>query len=284
MRESSGCATRTSCARTGSTHRARVERSRRRRARADRDALAGRARRSSASAPTRSRAEPFVVHTWNDLLGVFPGLIGVKTGHTDDAGWCQVAAARRRGFTIYAVILGSPTRGQRNVDLNAAARLGRVAVPHVDARRRDSRTRGPRLPYGLQRVPLVAREAARARRSRGAAARRADRRADAVSLPVARASAWGAIEVWAGKTLLGTRPLARGSRGPATGSRRTATVVRAREPCIIWSGSSRDRHRHPQRGSRPHADGAELPARPPASRERQPHARQAAKASTSRAR
>src|SRR4029077_3480490 len=50
------------------------------------------------------------LHTWNDLLGVFPGLIGVKTGHTDAAGWCEVAAARRPGYTIYAVILGSPSR------------------------------------------------------------------------------------------------------------------------------------------------------------------------------
>ena len=58
-----------------------------------------------------------VVHTWNDLLGVVPGLFGVKTGHTDDAGWCEVAAVRRQGYTIYAVILGSPTRGQRNADL-----------------------------------------------------------------------------------------------------------------------------------------------------------------------
>ena len=47
----------------------------------------------------------------------FPGLIGVKTGHTNDAGWCEVAAARRPGYTIYAVILGSPTRTQRNADL-----------------------------------------------------------------------------------------------------------------------------------------------------------------------
>jgi D-alanyl-D-alanine carboxypeptidase (penicillin-binding protein 5/6) len=59
----------------------------------------------------------FAVHTWNDLLGVVPGLIGVKTGHTDKAGWCEVAAERRQGYTIYAVILGSPSRGQRNADL-----------------------------------------------------------------------------------------------------------------------------------------------------------------------
>jgi len=31
-----------------------------------------------------------VLHTWNDLLGSFPGLIGVKTGHTAAAGWCEV--------------------------------------------------------------------------------------------------------------------------------------------------------------------------------------------------
>ena len=49
-----------------------------------------------------------VLHTWNDLLGAFPGLFGVKTGHTGGAGWCEVAAARGRGYTIYATILGQP--------------------------------------------------------------------------------------------------------------------------------------------------------------------------------
>jgi D-alanyl-D-alanine carboxypeptidase (penicillin-binding protein 5/6) len=55
--------------------------------------------------------------TWNDLLGVFPGVVGVKTGHTSAAGWCQVALLRRDGLQIYAVILGSPSREQRNSDL-----------------------------------------------------------------------------------------------------------------------------------------------------------------------
>ena len=55
--------------------------------------------------------------SWNDLLGTFPGLIGVKTGHTDDAGWAEVAAARRGPTTVYAVVLGSPSRAKRNADL-----------------------------------------------------------------------------------------------------------------------------------------------------------------------
>lgn len=58
-----------------------------------------------------------VLHTWNDLLGAVPGVVGVKTGFTAAAGWCEVVAARRGGRTIYAVVLGSPTRARRNGDL-----------------------------------------------------------------------------------------------------------------------------------------------------------------------
>jgi serine-type D-Ala-D-Ala carboxypeptidase (penicillin-binding protein 5/6) len=65
-----------------------------------------------------------VLHTWNDLLGLFPGLVGVKTGHTAGAGWCEVGAAHRYGVTLYATVLGSPTRSQRNADLAALLRWG----------------------------------------------------------------------------------------------------------------------------------------------------------------
>src|SRR5207247_7457461 len=57
------------------------------------------------------------LHTWNDLLATFPHLLGVKTGHTTAAGWSEVAAARGRGTTIYATLLGSPSRSERNGDL-----------------------------------------------------------------------------------------------------------------------------------------------------------------------
>jgi D-alanyl-D-alanine carboxypeptidase (penicillin-binding protein 5/6) len=64
------------------------------------------------------------LHTWNDLLGVFTGLYGVKTGHTAAAGWCEVAAVRRHGVTLYTTVLGSPTRSQRNADLASLLRWG----------------------------------------------------------------------------------------------------------------------------------------------------------------
>lgn len=49
----------------------------------------------------------------NDLLGVYPGADGVKTGHTDEAGWCVAASARRGGRRIFVTVLGAETRERR---------------------------------------------------------------------------------------------------------------------------------------------------------------------------
>jgi len=54
---------------------------------------------------------------WNDLLSRSPHVLGVKTGHTNGAGWSEVAAARRGGVTIYATLLGGASREGRNSDL-----------------------------------------------------------------------------------------------------------------------------------------------------------------------
>ncbi len=43
----------------------------------------------------------------NRLLTLYPGAIGIKTGWTTRAGPCLVAAARRRGTTLIAVVLRS---------------------------------------------------------------------------------------------------------------------------------------------------------------------------------
>ena len=146
------------------------------------------------------------VHTWNDLLGVFPGLIGVKTGHTSDAGWCEVAAARRSGYTIYAVLLGSSTRSQRNADL---ARLLSWGVSQYKTLQlvRTRTYAWAAAPYGKQRVALVATkplvEVVRVGRplvERVVAP-------SAVRLPVRRGEALGRVEVWRGKRLIGSRPL-----------------------------------------------------------------------------
>jgi D-alanyl-D-alanine carboxypeptidase (penicillin-binding protein 5/6) len=151
----------------------------------------------------------FVMHTWNDLLGVFPGLIGVKTGHTNDAGWCQVAAARRSGYTIYAVVLGSPTRDQRNADLQALLAWG--VSQYRTLRLIDAQTYAwAAAPFGRHAVALVARKPLVRVVRVGHPVVEKIIAPTAVALPVERGRRLGRIEVWSRGTLLGSRPLLAG--------------------------------------------------------------------------
>ena len=161
-----------------------------------------------------------VLHTWNDLLGVFPGLIGVKTGHTNAAGWCEVAAARRPGYTIYAVILGSPTRAQRNAGLEQLLAWGVAQYRTLTLVARAPYTRVA-LPYGLAAVPLVAATPLVRVVHTGTPLVQRIVAPSAVSVPVVRGRRLGRIEVWAGERLLGVRPLlaSRSVRRPGLGAR-----------------------------------------------------------------
>ncbi len=169
------------------------------------------------------------LHTWNDLLGEFPGLIGVKTGHTSDAGWCQVAAARGPGFTVYATILGSPSRGERNADLAELLAFGLSQyrlVPVIAAERTYATTE---LPYG--RDPLAPRRHA-AREAAGPAGPRADgarrragrRRAPRPQGPAARRGA--RVRPRTARRQLAAR---RGALGRASGNRGQGGVVRGQD-------------------------------------------------------
>jgi D-alanyl-D-alanine carboxypeptidase (penicillin-binding protein 5/6) len=50
----------------------------------------------------------------NDLLTLYPGADGIKTGRTTGAGWCIVASATRNNRRIIATVIGAPTEEARN--------------------------------------------------------------------------------------------------------------------------------------------------------------------------
>ena len=145
--------------------------------------------------------------TWNDLLATVPGLIGVKTGHTSRAGWSQVAAVRRNGVTVYATVLGGPSRGQRNEDLAELLAWGVSRyrlVRAVDAHRTYAtavtgydrpavRLVAPRDRLRIVRVdrPLVERVVV----------------PRSVGLPVRKGERLGEVRVYAGSKLLASSPL-----------------------------------------------------------------------------
>ena len=148
-----------------------------------------------------------ILHTWNDLLSTFPHLLGVKTGHTSAAGWSEVAAARGRGVTIYATLLGEPTRSQRNADLAALLAYGlsryRV-VPVISSQRVYASARAP---YGRRALNLVApRTLVRVVRVDRTLREQVVTPA-VVSLPVVRGQRLGEVRVYAGRKLLASEPL-----------------------------------------------------------------------------
>ena len=147
------------------------------------------------------------LHTWDDLLSLFPQTIGVKTGHTGLAGWCQVAAARGRGVTIYATLLGSPSRSERNDDLESLLVWGlgqfRV-VPAVQGGRTYATVD---VGYGRAPLGLVASKPLLAVARVGRPLTETVVAAVGVRLPVRQGQVLGHVEIRAGSRVMGTREL-----------------------------------------------------------------------------
>ncbi|MEO8059165.1 MAG: serine hydrolase [Burkholderiales bacterium] len=52
----------------------------------------------------------FELSNGNEIVGRYPGAIGVKTGFTARAGKCLIALARRNGVSVLLVVLNAPNR------------------------------------------------------------------------------------------------------------------------------------------------------------------------------
>ncbi len=163
--------------------------------------------RQWAGASSATIAGGRVVHTTDDLLGRLPGLVAAKTGHTGEAGWSQVALARRGSVEIVASVLGAPTEEQRNRDLEALLDWGLAqyaAVKVVDASRAYAQVE---VGWGREPVRLVPeRDAGYVLR----VGRTLLERVVAVStaaLPVYRGQRLGEVRVFDGGRRIATVPL-----------------------------------------------------------------------------
>ncbi len=147
------------------------------------------------------------VHTWDDLLGVMPGIFGVKTGHTSAAGWNQVSAIRGGGTTIYATILGSPSRARRNSDLETLLSYGLAQYREVDAVSTGREYANVELPYGRAQLALVAPSPFRIVVRIGRPLTERVVAPTALQLPVRRGQVLGHVEIWSQGRMIARRPL-----------------------------------------------------------------------------
>ena len=88
--------------------------------------------------PFRPDAEkPVIMGNHNELLGVFPGCDGLKTGWIRASGYCLAATVQRDGRRVISVLMGSATKKANiaktkeliNRHLPEAARLSETAPP-----------------------------------------------------------------------------------------------------------------------------------------------------------
>jgi D-alanyl-D-alanine carboxypeptidase len=157
------------------------------------------------------------LYVWNDLLRTYPGAIGVKTGHTDNAGWSEVAAAKRDGQVLYTVVLGSPSRSRRNKDLAALLDWGfthyaRLRV--VDPAREYATAR---VPYSDELVPLFAERGATAVVRLGQPLVEKVTAPAEIDPPVGFGEAVGEVRVYDGKRLVARRALIAAQSVPEPG-------------------------------------------------------------------
>jgi serine-type D-Ala-D-Ala carboxypeptidase (penicillin-binding protein 5/6) len=147
------------------------------------------------------------LYAWNDLLKTYSGAVGVKTGHTDQAGWCEVAAAKRNGLTVYAVVLGSPSRARRNADLMHLLDWGFGHYGQVELIAPGRTYATAEIPFSDSRVPLVAARGASPVIRLGRPLVERIVAPGRIEPPLARGQRLGEIRIYDGTRLVVRRPL-----------------------------------------------------------------------------
>lgn len=147
------------------------------------------------------------VVTTDDLLSRYAPLLGGKTGHTADAGWSQVAAARAGGVTVYASVLGAATRSERNDELESILRWALREYRPVAAVAAGRTYVRVRTGYDRPDVRLVAlRPVVRPVRAGRPLVEKVVAPA-VIELPVERGRRLGEVRVYDGRRLVAESPL-----------------------------------------------------------------------------
>lgn len=65
--------------------------------------------------PENNNHKQFDLYNWNGLIGVYPGVKGLKIGNTEKAGYTTIVSAQRDGKNILTVLLGAPRVIERDL-------------------------------------------------------------------------------------------------------------------------------------------------------------------------
>jgi D-alanyl-D-alanine carboxypeptidase (penicillin-binding protein 5/6) len=223
----------------------------------------------------------------NDLVARYRFVDGVKTGHTNGAGYVLVGAAHGHGARVISVVLGTPSIAVRDADSLALLRYGvaqfRRVHPVVRGR---TYARAKVRYYDGRTARLVAAADAAFTARRGRAIRTRVQAPSELKGPLAAGKRVGSIQVLVRGRVVRSVALVTAGRVAGAGFVRKATAAIGGAPVAVallllivaaslftlrkrvlrkspGGRASNDHHRHAQRRDRQDARGAELPPRAP---------------------
>lgn len=164
---------------------------------------------SKRTATVRSNLYTHSLTSHNILLKTYRGAEGIKTGWTDDAGYCIVVAAKRGNVELIGSVLGAPSEGGR---AQQAKRLLDWGFRHYKSTRLvsagDSFGRVPVTDYMERTVgAIAAQETSAAVFDLAGEVKQRVNLKDGVRAPIAAGETVGTLTVYQGKTVLTQVPL-----------------------------------------------------------------------------
>jgi D-alanyl-D-alanine carboxypeptidase (penicillin-binding protein 5/6) len=108
------------------------------------------------SATLKTGSRPRTILNRNTLVREVPAVNGVKTGHTNTAGYLLVGSATRNGITVISAVLGEPSEAARDADSLTLLRYGLGRYHRVTGVKQGRAYATAKLAHRNQRLPLVA--------------------------------------------------------------------------------------------------------------------------------
>jgi serine-type D-Ala-D-Ala carboxypeptidase (penicillin-binding protein 5/6) len=177
-------------------------------------------------AQLESGARPREVENRNTLIGAYPFVNGVKTGHTTQAGYVLVGSARSGiGGRVISVVMGEPSEAGRDADTLKLLRWGlsrfhrvRVLKPNRVIARSD-------VEYFDERTDLVPRRGLAVTVRAGERVTRRVRAPDQLSGPIPAGRRVGSVTVSVDGERVGREALVTAADVPDAGTLRVLTSV-----------------------------------------------------------
>lgn len=156
------------------------------------------------------KEKPFTLTNTNKMIRSYSGANGIKTGYTQDAGYCLSASATREDLTLIAVIMGAESSKIRFSEASRLLDYGFANYEAVKVAESGQNMGRTFVERGIpETVEAVTEEeiSVLVPKGQGTAVTQQVILNEALKAPLEKGTAVGELNVYQGETLLGTWPL-----------------------------------------------------------------------------